>query len=68
MNQSTMEYLSKKIGVQLSVRDNDAIMDVTADKHLSRIKSHSRTFKGRSGHIDEEASIEAMYSRGNKVD
>ena len=67
MNQEMIDYLSKRVGVKLTVRDNNAIMDVSAEKHLEKMLKSDKTFSGRT-EISYEEAIERMYKRGNKVD
>ena len=74
MNNILLQHLSKKVGVQLKVRDKDKWMDESLEVRGKAIAKELAKYEGRemlardSEAITQNEVIDKFYSRGNKVD
>lgn len=69
MNEELLKQLSDSIGVTLSIRDNEKLMQETCDHLESQLlKKQQATRDNGVACIDESGTIEKFYSKGNRKD
>lgn len=64
-----LDQLSKAVGVKLSIRDNDKLMDETIEHRSAMLERRSQAARD-SGVVcvDEECAVDRFYDGANRKD
>ncbi len=64
-----LDKLSKAVGVKLSIRDNDKLMDETIEHRAAILERKSQAARDSGAVcVDEESAVDRFYDGANRKD